>query len=127
MERQVAWAYGVAGLALAVATAAFVGANLPPEAPPVAEAPVEERVASREGPASVPDEVVYVDERGNPVDARAGRHGGGEREEDDEEGDERGERGERGEHERGEHEHERGERGERSGRGHGEEGGRDDD
>ena len=120
---QIAVAYGIAGLAVAVAVATIIGTTVglgeersasmaaPPEPPAVAE-----RLAMA-APAAGP--VVYVDEQGNPVAAptrgrRGEAHEGEEHEEH--EGEEHEDEDEEHEDEDEEHE-ERGRRG-HEGRGH---------
>lgn len=79
---QIALAYGVAGLAVAVALATVVGTSTEAEPtfdrPPLAVAAADPAPAPPDGPA----EVTYVDERGNPVDPSALRPGRDHRSDD---------------------------------------------
>jgi len=91
MNRQIALAYGVAGLAVAIAfvtvvatTVGFSDAAAPPES--AAASPI-----ASVDPAALADfpsqrnaaEVVYVDEMGNPVDERVAQASGRARGDDD--------------------------------------------
>lgn len=94
MDRQVSWAYGIAGLALAVATAAFVGAGTDTSTPVIDDTRVERSAQSEEQPpeafassaAPAAEEVVYVDERGNPLPT-GWRARGGDDDDDDHDDD----------------------------------------